>query len=106
MDLTRTMLYILLPLSLLVAVVLVSQGVVQTFSDYQTVPLLQPTSYQQPKTDAQGNPVKDAAGNPVMDTLPLKQQVIAVGPAASQIAIKQLGHQRRRLLQRQLGPSV
>jgi K+-transporting ATPase ATPase A chain len=50
-DLTRTTLYILLPLSLVVALVLVSQGVVQTFSPYQTVTLLQPT------TDANGNTV-------------------------------------------------
>jgi K+-transporting ATPase ATPase A chain len=70
-DLTRSTLYILLPLSLVVALVLVSQGVVQTFGPYQSVSLLQPT------TDANNNPVT--------------QQVLAVGPAASQIAIKQLG---------------
>lgn len=70
-DLTRTTLYILLPLSLVLALVLVSQGVVQTFSPYQTVTLLQPT------VDANGNAVTE--------------QVLAVGPAASQIAIKQLG---------------
>ncbi len=70
-DLTRTTLYILLPLSLVLALVLVSQGVVQTFSPYQTVSLLQPT------TNANGNVVTE--------------QVLAVGPAASQIAIKQLG---------------
>ncbi|HEX9333345.1 MAG TPA: potassium-transporting ATPase subunit KdpA, partial [Anaerolineales bacterium] len=70
-DLTRTTLYILLPLSLMVALALVSQGVVQTFSPYKTVALLQPT------TDAYGNAVTE--------------QVLAVGPAASQIAIKQLG---------------
>ena len=70
-DLTRTTLYILLPLSLVVALALVSQGVVQTFSPYKTVELLQPA------TDANGNAVIE--------------QVLAVGPAASQIAIKQLG---------------
>lgn len=70
-DLTRTTLYILLPLSLALALILVSQGVVQTFRPYQTVPLLQAA------TDAGGNPVSE--------------QVLAVGPAASQIAIKQLG---------------
>jgi potassium-transporting ATPase potassium-binding subunit len=70
-DLTRSTLYILLPLSFIVALVLVSQGVVQTFSPYKTVALLQPT------TDANGNAVTE--------------QVLAVGPAASQIAIKQLG---------------
>ena len=40
-DMTRTTLYILLPLSLVLALVLVSQGVVQTFSAYQTVPLVE-----------------------------------------------------------------
>jgi K+-transporting ATPase ATPase A chain len=70
-DLTRTTLYILLPLSLVVAVLLVSQGVVQTLASYPTVSLLQPT------TDSKGNTVS--------------QHVLAVGPAASQVAIKQLG---------------
>jgi K+-transporting ATPase ATPase A chain len=70
-DLTKSTLYILLPLSLVAAIALVSQGVVQTLSPYQTVALLQPT------TDANGNVVTE--------------QVLAVGPAASQIAIKQLG---------------
>ncbi|MBK9925112.1 MAG: potassium-transporting ATPase subunit KdpA [Anaerolineales bacterium] len=70
-DLTRTTLYILIPLSLVVALVLVSQGVVQTFSPYQTVGLLQST------TDANGKAVTE--------------QVLAMGPAASQVAIKQLG---------------
>src|SRR5258706_3611081 len=70
-GLTRSTRYILLPLSFVLALVLVSQGVVQTFSPYKTVALLQPT------TDANGNVVTE--------------QVLAVGPAASQIAIKQFG---------------
>ncbi|HNB85136.1 MAG TPA: potassium-transporting ATPase subunit KdpA [Anaerolineales bacterium] len=61
-DLTRSTLYILLPLSFILAMLLVSQGVVQTFNGYRTV-----------------SPLQSA------------EQVIAVGPAASQIAIKQLG---------------
>jgi K+-transporting ATPase ATPase A chain len=90
-DLTRSTLYILLPLAIVEAFLLVSQGTVQTFSQYKTADLLQPTSYQQAQTDASGNPVKDASGNPVMVTVQQTQQVLAVGPAASQIAIKQLG---------------
>ena len=70
-DLTRSTLYILLPLSLIFSLALVSQGVVQSFSPYPTVTLLQPT------TDVNGNLVTE--------------QVLAIGPAASQIAIKQLG---------------
>jgi K+-transporting ATPase ATPase A chain len=90
-DLTRGTLYILLPMSIILAMLLVSQGVVQTFSPYKQVTLLQPSSYQQPKLDASGNPVADLEGNPVMETVPLTTQVLGVGPAASQIAIKQLG---------------
>jgi K+-transporting ATPase ATPase A chain len=90
-DLTRGTLYILLPLAIIVALLLVSQGVVQTFSPYKPVTLLQPTSYQQPKLDASGNPVIDSQGNPVMETITQTTQLLAVGPAASQIAIKQLG---------------
>ncbi len=70
-DLVRSTLYILIPLSLVLAVVLVSQGTPQTLNSSATVTLVQP--------------MKDAAGKPVTE------QVIALGPAASQIAIKQLG---------------
>ncbi len=70
-DLVRGILYILLPLSLILAIVLVSQGVVQNLSPYPTVNLVEP--------------VRDSFGNLIT------QQVIATGPAASQIAIKQLG---------------
>ncbi|HXZ48867.1 MAG TPA: potassium-transporting ATPase subunit KdpA, partial [Usitatibacter sp.] len=90
-DLTRITLYILLPLSLLLAVALVSQGVVQTFSSYPTTSLTEPVEYDNPKLDASGQPVKDEEGNPVTEKATLKEQSIAVGPAASQIAIKQLG---------------
>ena len=90
-DLTRTTLYILLPMSFVVALMLVSQGVVQTFGDYPTVSLLQPATYEQAKLDADGTPMKDAQGNPVMETVTVTEQTLAVGPAASQIAIKQLG---------------
>jgi K+-transporting ATPase ATPase A chain len=90
-DVTRTTLYILLPLAFVIALFLASQGVVQTLSNYRTVPLLQPTTYQQPKLDAAGNPVADANGNIVTETVTQTEQVIAVGPAASQVAIKHLG---------------
>lgn len=70
-DLVRSTLYILLPLSIILALVLASQGVVQTFKPYATASLLEP--------------VKTSDGNTV------SEQTIALGPAASQIAIKQLG---------------
>ena len=90
-DLTRSTLYILLPLSLVLALIQVSQGVVQNFSAYQTVPLLQSTTYEEPKLDADGKPLKDADGKPVTETREVKEQVLPMGPASSQIAIKQLG---------------
>jgi K+-transporting ATPase ATPase A chain len=90
-DVTRTTLYILLPLALVLALVLVSQGVVQTFSAYTTVPLVESVEYDNPKLDPAGQPLKDDKGNPVTEKATQKEQVIAVGPAASQIAIKQLG---------------
>ena len=90
-DLTRSTLYILLPLSIILALVLVSQGVVQTFSPYRAVALTQPVTYEQPKLGEDGQALKDASGNPVTESVEVKQQTLAVGPAASQIAIKQLG---------------
>jgi len=90
-DMTRSTLYILLPLSMILALVLVSQGVMQNFSAYQTVPTVETISYDNPKLDAAGNPLKDAAGNPVTEKATTQEQTIAMGPVASQEAIKQLG---------------
>ncbi|HXJ35985.1 MAG TPA: potassium-transporting ATPase subunit KdpA [Candidatus Eisenbacteria bacterium] len=90
-DLTRSTLYILLPLALVLALVQVSQGVVQNFSAYKTVPLLQPTSMTTPVTDADGNPVLDEQGQPKTETKAVTEQTLPMGPAASQVAIKQLG---------------
>jgi K+-transporting ATPase ATPase A chain len=90
-DMTRSVLYILLPFSLILALALVGQGVVQTFQPYQTVSLQESISYLAPKLDADGNAVVDAEGNPVTEMLQTQQQTLAMGPAASQIAIKQLG---------------
>jgi K+-transporting ATPase ATPase A chain len=90
-DLTRTTLYILLPLSFILALALVSQGGVQTFSPSATATVVQPTQYEEPETDRDGKPVLDEKGQPKMKKSTLTEQVIAVGPAASQIAIKQLG---------------
>ncbi|HEX2789432.1 MAG TPA: potassium-transporting ATPase subunit KdpA [Steroidobacteraceae bacterium] len=90
-DLTRATLYILLPLSLLLAVVLASQGVVQSFRPYQTATLVNPIVVDEPVTDPSGNPVKDAQGNALTSSVRVDTQTIPLGPAASQIAIKQLG---------------
>jgi len=90
-DLTRSTLYILLPLSLIMAVLLVSQGVVQNFSPYKNVPLLQAVTYETPKLDADGKAVTGADGKAVMEPATGSEQTLPLGPAASQIAIKQLG---------------
>ena len=90
-DLTRSTLYILMPLSLILAMALVGQGVVQTFSPYQTVPLVEAVSFQQPKLGDDGVALQDTTGKPIMESVIAKEQVVAVGPAASQVAIKQLG---------------
>ncbi|MDB5803743.1 MAG: potassium-transporting ATPase subunit KdpA [Betaproteobacteria bacterium] len=90
-DTVRGTLYILLPLSLVLALALVSQGVVQTFKPYQNVPLIEKVSYDDPVKNADGSPKMDAQNKPVTQKVEVTEQTIAVGPAASQIAIKQLG---------------
>ncbi|WP_252254801.1 potassium-transporting ATPase subunit KdpA [Clostridium sp. ZBS12] len=70
-DITRTVLYILIPLSIVVSLALVSQGVVQNFKQYETVSLLEPITLE--------------------DGTLVTEEVVPLGPAASQIAIKQLG---------------
>ncbi len=90
-DMTRSTLYVLLPLSLILALLLVGQGVVQSYKPYQTVSLINPINVDEPVTDADGNPVKDAKGNPETKSVHVDSQTIPLGPAASQIAIKQLG---------------
>ena len=90
-DITRVTAYVLLPLSLLFALFLVSQGVIQNFSPYQEVTTLDTTTYQQPKTGPDGQPLKDDKGAPVMEDVKTDRQTLAMGPVASQEAIKMLG---------------
>ncbi len=90
-DLVRTTLYVLLPLSLITALLLVSQGVIQNFDRYQDATLVSELSYTQPKVDAAGQPVLDTAGQPVTEAVKTRTQTLAMGPVASQEAIKMLG---------------
>jgi potassium-transporting ATPase potassium-binding subunit len=90
-DLTRSCLYLLLPICLVFSVFLVSQGMVQSFSGYQTAKGLDPYTAQVAKKDAGGREVKDAQGNPVMADVKVETQTIPAGPVASQVAIKMLG---------------
>jgi K+-transporting ATPase ATPase A chain len=90
-DMTRSTLYVLLPLSILLAVLLMGQGVIQNFSPYQQVKTLESVTYSQPALDAQGQPKLDSDGNPAQETISSQTQTLAMGPVASQEAIKMLG---------------
>ena len=86
-DMTRATLWLLLPMCIVYALALVSQGVVQTLKPYDSVKLIE--SQQVQKTGADGKPMVGQDGKPVMDTV--TDQTIAQGPVASQEAIKMLG---------------
>ena len=90
-DFTRVNLYLLLPLSFIFALFLVSQGMIQNFKPYVTVPLSDPFTVDAPVKDAQGQDVKDASGKPVTEPKKIETQTLAQGPMASQVAIKMLG---------------
>jgi len=90
-DLTRCSLYILLPLAVVLAIALVSQGVIQNLAGYKDATTVEKITYQNPKTDPNGNPIKDAAGNAVTETATTQAQTLPMGPIASQEAIKELG---------------
>jgi K+-transporting ATPase ATPase A chain len=90
-DLTRVTLWILLPISFVYALFLVQQGVVQNFDAYKEVQTLEVVKYQEPKLGADGQPVKNEKGEPVMEDKSTDKQTLAMGPVASQEAIKMLG---------------
>ncbi|MEB0057779.1 potassium-transporting ATPase subunit KdpA [Variovorax sp. LG9.2] len=90
-DLTRITTWLLLPISFVIAMVLAGQGVIQNFDAYKTATTIEAQAYQQPKLDAGGQPVKDAAGAPVLEDAKTTTQTLAMGPVASQEAIKMLG---------------
>ena len=83
--------YLLLPICIVFAVVLVSQGMIQNFKPFETASLTEPVHAQVEKKDDKGETVKDAAGKPVMEDQVTDTQSIVQGPMASQIAIKMLG---------------
>ena len=90
-DMTRTTLWLLLPGSLILAVFFMGQGVIQNFSPYQEVTTLEALNYDNPKLDAAGSPVLDAQGKAVTEPATTHTQTLAMGPVASQEAIKMLG---------------
>jgi K+-transporting ATPase ATPase A chain len=90
-DLTRATLYILLPFSLVLAAFFMSQGVIQNFDSYRDAAILEKLTYENPRLDAAGQPLKDDQGNAITETATAQTQTIAMGPVASQEAIKMLG---------------
>lgn len=90
-DLVRTTYYLLLPICLVFAVFLVSQGMIQNFKPYDTAKLTEPQTVQVAKMDANNQAVVDKDGKPVMEDKLVTEQTIVQGPMASQVAIKMLG---------------
>lgn len=90
-DLTRGILYVLLPLSFVAAIFFVSQGVVQNFKAYDSAKLTESFVVSVDKKDADGNVIKDANDENVKEDQTIDTQTIAQGPVASQLAIKMLG---------------
>jgi len=91
LDLFRVTTWILLPLSLVFALFLASQGVIQNFAAYQDVTTLEVTKYDNPKNGPDGQPLKDEKGNAVTEPATTPTQTLPMGPVASQEAIKMLG---------------
>ncbi|WP_341890525.1 potassium-transporting ATPase subunit KdpA [Variovorax sp. YR752] len=90
-DVTRVTLWVLVPISFVLALCLAGQGVIQNFDAYKSVQTLEATAFQQPKNGPDGQPLKDDKGAPVMEDATTQTQTLALGPVASQEAIKMLG---------------
>jgi K+-transporting ATPase ATPase A chain len=90
-DLVRINLYLLLPICLVYALFLISQGIIQNFKPYEKTRLIEPATVHVVKKDAMGEEIRDAQGNPVMEEQRFERQNIPQGPMASQVAIKILG---------------
>ncbi|MFL6283891.1 MAG: potassium-transporting ATPase subunit KdpA [Pyrinomonadaceae bacterium] len=90
-DFVRCNLYVLLPLSVVLALALVSQGVVQNFRPYDTAKLVDPQVIEVDKKDASGTVLANRDGTNLKETQVVTDQTIAQGPVASQEAIKELG---------------
>ena len=90
-DLVRTTYFLLLPICLVLAVFLISQGMIQNFQPYTKAKLLEPMKLQVEKKNDKGETVKSADGKPMTEDQTVEEQTIVQGPMASQVAIKMLG---------------
>ena len=90
-DLVRVTYYLLLPICLVFALFLVSQGMIDNFKPYTKATLVEPMKVQVEKKNDRGETIKDADGKAVMEEQTVTDQNIVQGPMASQIAIKMLG---------------
>ena len=91
-DTVRVTYYVLVPICIVFALFLVSQGMIQNFKPYTVAKTYEPFTIQVPKVDAAGKPVMAADGKtPAMVDQSVETQTIVQGPVASQIAIKMLG---------------
>ena len=90
-DVTRSTFYVLLPISIVLALVFAQQGVIQNFDGYKDVTTLETTHFDSPKLDASGQPLKDDKGNAVTEPSTTSTQTLPMGPVASQEAIKMVG---------------
>jgi K+-transporting ATPase ATPase A chain len=90
-DVTRSVVYVLLPLSTLFAVLFMAQGVIQNFDAYREVTTVETLTYANPKLDASGAPILDSHGTPVTEPATTRTQTLPMGPVASQEAIKMVG---------------
>lgn len=90
-DLSRVVIYVLLPISFVCAVFLVGQGAIQNFDTYKDVKTIEVTQFDNPKMGADGQPLKDEKGVVITEPAKTDIQTIPMGPVASQEAIKMLG---------------
>jgi potassium-transporting ATPase potassium-binding subunit len=90
-DLVRATYYLLLPICLVFAVFLVSQGMIQNFKPYTKATLVEPMKVQVEKKNDKGETIKGPDGKALTEEQTVSEQSIVQGPMASQVAIKMLG---------------
>ena len=105
-DLTRSTVYVLLPLSLAMSIFFMAQGVIQNFDAYKDAATLESLTYANPKLDAAGQPLKDAQGNAVTESADHAYANSPHGSGCLARGDQDARHQWRRLFQCQLGASV